>query len=712
MTVTVASVKPWPRGGAVFTGRDDSGKHYRILASRDVIHRPPNPGETLTVIGPAQVHPVFGEQIKASQVIPVGPKGELIQRFLAQNKAFQGVGEVRARKLWSAFGDGLYALLDGAEVAPLAEVLGEEQARSLVEAWKECQAEGQVVRWLEMHGFPVPLATKVLRLWGPEAPQRIMENPYRMLAVASWERVDKAALGLGVDPGAEVRRVAAAEAVCYRSMSNKHTVIEEREILPRIAELLGQSKEFAKESLLLAERDHAVHNLGDGRWQAFGPNVMENYVRDRISQMVAAEFVPSGHLLWRVPKDAEVDEDIREFEAENTLELTGEQKQAVWLAMTQRFGIIQGGAGTGKTTMLRAVHHAMCKHDGTVHAVALAGRAAMRMREATGHPARTIAGFLGALKRDELHLGGSDLVIVDEASMLDLPLAYMIFRSIPEDSRVLWVGDPHQLPPIGMGVVFAAYCEDDRAARVELNIVHRQASDTGIPVLAGQIREGVLPDLATYSGSGKGITFLECSEGEALGQIIEVLGTLGMEETQILGAVKRGPSGIRAINETLFRLRSVGKPTWQGFAPGDPVIYLTNDYERLIFNGSLGEVNSVGTASLTVRWDGHEKPIEMVMADLENMDLAYAISVHKAQGSQFQRVIVPVFPSRLLDRTLIYTAITRAVQQVVILGDRKVLAEALAAPPAPRRRRHGLSVVSDQSPPEIATPSGTPKECS
>ncbi len=668
VTVTVMSVKPWPHGGAVFTGRDDSGKHYRILASRDVIHRPPNPGEMLTIKGSAQVHPDFGEQIKASRVSPVRPKGELIQRFLAQNKAFQGVGEVRARKLWSAFGDGLYALLDSAEVAPLVEVLGGEQARALVEAWKDCQAEGHVVRWLEENGLPVQLATKVLRLWGLEAPQKIVDNPYRMLAIASWERVDKAALGLGVDPGARIRRIAAVEAVCYRSMSNKHTVIEERELLPRMAELLGQSREFAKESLLLAEQNCAVHNLGNGRWQAFGPHVMENYVRDRISQMVKAEFVPSGHLLWQVPTDGEVDEDIRDFEAQNTLQLTSEQKQAVWLALTQRFGLIQGGAGTGKTTMLRAVHHAMLKHNGTVHAIALAGRAAMRMREATGHPARTIAGFLGALERDELHLGGSDLIIVDEASMVDLPLAYMLLRSIPEDCRILLVGDPFQLPPIGMGVVFSAYCDDDRAPRVELTVVHRQAAETGIPLLAGQIREGVMPDLAPYSGCGTGISFLECPEREALGQIIEVLGTLGLEETQILGAIKRGPTGIRAINEVLFRIRSVGKPTWQGFAPGDPVIYLANDYERLIFNGTLGEVISVGTASLVAMWDGHEKPMEMAMADLENMDLAYAISIHKSQGSQFRRVIVPIFPSRLLDRTLIYTSITRAVEQVVILG--------------------------------------------
>ena len=698
LTVTVQQVWPWPKGGAVFTGKDDEGKHHRVLASRLVLHRPPNVGETLAIEGTTQVHPHFGLQFKADKVTPVRPQGELLQRFLARNKAFQGVGEIRARKLWEAFGEGLYGLLDGKELPPLAGVLGENQAKSLLEAWEENQAEGQVVRWLEAHGFKAPLAVKVMRLWGTEAPQKIQENPYRMLAVAGWERVDEAALGLGVKAEADVRRIAAVEAVCYRGMSNKDTVIEEGDLLRGVAQLLKEPLESAREALKLAELDRAVLKVAETTWQAMGPHVMEGFVRDRIAQMVAAEHVPSGHLFWEVPSDAEVDTDIREFQEQNSLQLTEEQKQAVWLALTQRFCLIQGGAGTGKTTMLRAVYHAIEKHQGTVYAVALAGRAAMRMREATGHPARTIAGFLGALQREELHLGGADLLIVDEASMVDLPMAYMLLRMIPEDCRVLLVGDPYQLPPIGMGIVFSAYCEDDRVPRVELTKVHRQAAETGIPMLAGQIRSGVLPDLAPFTGPGKGISFLECSEREALGHIVEVLGDLGGPgDTQILGAVKRGPAGIRAINEALFSLRSAGKPTWEGFSPGDPVLYLQNDYDRLIWNGSLGVVESVGAASMAVLWDGHEQPMAMTWEDKENLDLAYAISVHKAQGSQFRRVIVPVFPSRLLDRTLIYTAITRATEQVVILGDRKVLEQALAAPPAQHRRNHGLSVAPSSS---------------
>lgn len=695
LNVTVEKVWPGVNSGAVFTGRDDSGKLHRILASGLVLHRPPNPGEIWTVEGPTQIHERYGPQIKAEKVSPARPQGELLQRFLARNKTFQGVGEIRARKLWDAFGESLYGLLDGNELAPLAEVLGENQAKALLEAWEENQAEGHMVRWLEAHGFKAPLAVKVMRLWGTEAPKKIQENPYRMLAVAGWERVDAAALGLGVGENDPVRRIAAVEAVCYRGMSNKDTVIRESDLLRGVAQLLKQPPESAREALKLAEQDLAVLKVGDKNWQAMGPHVMEEFVRGRITQMVASEHVPSGHLLWQVPTDSEVDGDIREFQKQNSLQLTEEQNQAVWLALTQRFCLIQGGAGTGKTTMLRAVHHAIAKHQGTVYSVALAGRAAMRMREATGHPARTIAGFLGALQRQELHLGGADLVIVDEASMVDLPMAYMLLRMIPEDCRMLLVGDPYQLPPIGMGIVFSAYCEDDRVPRVELTKVHRQAAETRIPLLAGQIRSGMFPDLESYTGLGKGISFMECSEKDALGQIVEVLGDLGgIGETQILGAVKRGPAGIRAINDALFRLRSVGKPTWEGFSPGDPVIYLQNDYDRLIWNGTLGVVDSVGAASIAVLWDGHEKPMTMSREDKENLDLAYAISVHKAQGSQFRRVIVPVFQSRLLDRTLIYTAITRATEQVVILGDRMVLEQALVAPPAPQRRRHGLSVAS------------------
>lgn len=697
LTVTVRHVWPGPLGGAIFTGQDQSGQKHRIVVPKRAILRVPQIGESWIVEGNIQEHPRYGIQFHAEAAVPIQPKGELITRFLAQNKAFQGVGEVRAKKLWAAFGEGLYVLLDAAEAGPLAEALGsEELAAKLVEAWGECKAEGQVVRWLEQHEFPMRLANKVMRLWGVEAPEKIQANPYRMLAVAGWSAVDKAALGMGIAPDADIRRIAAVEAECYRSMGHKHTVALEDELLRGVAKLLGQPKASAEEALRLAEEDHAVVKVGEGRWQALGPHVMESYVRERIEVMVAAEHVPSGHLLWRVPTDGEVAELAQAFESTHSLQLTDEQKQAVWMALTQRFSVISGGAGTGKTTMLQAVHFAVSRREGSVRAIALAGRAAIRMQEATGSPARTIAGFLGAVERGDVYLGGGDLIVVDEASMVDLPLAYALFRAIPEDCRVLMVGDPYQLPPIGMGVVFSAYCEDDRCSKVELTRVHRQTAETGIPVIAGQIRLGEMPNLRSQTvtsnlGCQSGISFLDCTEKEAIGHIIELLGELGgPAETQILGAVKRGPSGIQAINAALYQLCSVGKPSWGNYSPDNPVIYLDNDYERRIFNGTLGVVVSVDASSMSIAWDGHDKPMTMSQADLESLDLAYAISIHKAQGSQFRRVIVPIFPSRLLDRTLIYTALTRATEQVILLGDRAACKAAIKAEPASHRRLTGI----------------------
>ncbi|BDU70862.1 AAA family ATPase [Mesoterricola silvestris] len=698
LALTISRVWRGPKGGAVFLGKDPKGDFHKVVASEKVLSRPPRPEESWRVQGETETHPIWGLQIVASLAVPVVPEGEHLRRFLARNRAFQGVGEIRAGKLWEKFRNGLVDLLDAKDTKSLAEVVGAEIAETLAAAWEETRAEARVVEWLDMHGFPVRLAGKVIKLWGPLAPEKVEENPYRMLAVAGWSEVDTAARLMGVPSDADTRRVAAVEATCYRTISEKHTTIGEDELLRGVAQLLGEVRNGAESALKLACEDQAVVQLSMGRWQALGPHVMESYVQDRISSLVAAEFAPSGHLFWQVPTDAEVNALIGEFQAGNDFKLTDEQKQAVWLALTQRFALLLGGAGTGKTTVLKAVQWTVSRCEGTVHFLALAGRAAIRIQEATGHQARTIAGFLGALDRGDLALGGGDLIVIDEASMIDLPLMYTLLREIPEGTRVLLVGDPYQLPPIGMGLVFSVYAEDDRAPKVELTVVHRQAAETGIPKCAQEIRLGRMPELSRFCGVGKGVSFTPCTEADAQGLVIEMLSELGGPGvTQILSAIKRGQAGIQAINRSLHNLRSVGHEAWEGFAVGDPVIFLENDYERRIWNGTLGIVDGAYSNSFSVSWDGHSKPMIMERADLESLDLAYAVSVHKAQGSQFRRVVIPVFPSRLLDRTLIYTALTRAQEQVVLVGNRDALEAAVTAPPAPNRRRTGMGWSHDDA---------------
>jgi exodeoxyribonuclease V alpha subunit len=420
---------------------------------------------------------------------------------------------------------------------------------------------------------------------------------------------------------------------------------------------------------------------------------METFVMARIREAVSAEEMASRHLFWQRPDDSLIQNLLASFQVQEEITLTNEQRHAVWLALTQRFSLLLGGAGTGKTSTLKAIRYAQEQTGGNVHAVALAGRAAQRIREATGGQARTLAGFLGALQQQELELGGADLLVVDEASMVDLPLAYSLLRRLPPDCRVLLVGDPYQLPPIGMGVVFSALAVDGEVPKVELSQVHRQASETGIPAIAAGMRRGQVLDMPTFNGLGKGVSFLPCRLSEAQSLTIEILGELGGPgECQILCPVKSGPAGIHSINAALHLLRATGKAAWCGFAEEDPVIHLENDYENLVWNGTLGVVKEVLPGEIRVLWDGHDQCINYHGTDLQNLDLAYAISVHKAQGSQFRRVVIPIFPSRLLDRTLVYTAMTRATEQVIMVGDQGALEAAVAALPAPLRRSTGMGV--------------------
>jgi exodeoxyribonuclease V alpha subunit len=690
LALTVRKVWPGASGGAVFTGQDEAGTLHRVVADGTVLHRAPLVGERWDVAGPTQVHPRFGPQVHAQRAVPLHAKGEHLRRFLARNKVFQGVGEARTRCLWDAFGEGLHDLLDAGDAPRLASVLGPDLAASLVDTWKGFQGEARVIRWLEDHHFPLALATKALRMWGADAADRLAENPYRMLAVAGWSRVDAAALDAKADPDCPERRIAAVEAVCYRALGDKHTAIPEVNLLAGVRGLLRCPPETAREALVLAEADRAVVRLADGLWQPFGPWTMETFVRDRIQERVDAEFAPSGNLFWSRPGDGQVSHLVAEFEAQEGLPLVDEQRHAIWLAAIQRFALVMGGAGTGKTTLLKAVRHVQEAAGGSILGVALAGRAAQRLREA-GCPARTLAGLLGALERQELPLGGGDLIVVDEASMLDLPLAYTLLRRLPPETRVLLVGDPHQLPPIGFGLVFGALVGDRSVPQVELTRIHRAAEVTGIPGISRAIRKGSLPHLPAFNGAVPGVSFLPCRPEDAQAVVIETLGALG-GDAQVLSPIKRGPAGTLGINAALHALRSTGKPVWSGLALGDPVIHLENDYEALVFNGTLGVVVEVLPDGIQVQWDGHDRPMDFREDRRYALDLAYAISVHKAQGSQFRRVVIPVFPNRLLDRTLVYTALTRAQEQVVLVGDRDAMEAAVTAPPAPNRRRTGMGV--------------------
>jgi exodeoxyribonuclease V alpha subunit len=695
---TITTVYPGPRGGAIFSGTDSSGKRQRFVADYHHISRPPVVGETWSLTGEIRRHPRYGDQVHVEQASLIQPRGQLIIDFLSKHPASDGlgIGKAKAARLWKNFGPDLYEVLSQGDLEKLTYVLPEEIAQKLVEAWRTASEEAAVVAFLDDHGFDARLANKVRKIWAGHVLTKLNENPYRMLAFAGWEKVDRMARALGVTQDDPRRQVAAVEACLYKRLDAKHTLTPQATLLDGVCATLGtRSSAMAHAAVDRALGEHAIVATGDG-YQPLGTAVMEMTITNYFHELLAGAPGPERNLFSSNLSEIIV-ESMASFQKDAALGLNAEQRRGVEMALHHPLSVLTGGAGTGKTTVLQVIHRIAEQVTVPVLQMALSGRAAQHLREATGHPASTIAAFLLAAEQGSVNPESEPLVIIDESSMLDLPLMYSIVRVLPGRARLLLVGDPYQLPPIGFGLVFQVLATSPNIPRVELVEVHRQAQSTGIPQIGRDIRHGIVPCLAPFAGLSAGVSFIKANDGEVMNHIRAVLTEWrGCEDTQVLGVTKRGTSGTRNINGTLHAMMSAGKPKLEGwaFAEGDPIIYLVNDYREELWNGSLGRIESIltsnGRGALLCSLDGARHEIRE--EEFDRIDLAYAITVHKAQGSQFKRVIVPIVKTRLLDRTLIYTALTRAREQVVFIGDRGAFDAAVTAPPHSHERQVGFSI--------------------
>ena len=613
--------------------------------------------------------------------------GDTIVRHLAEDPAFEGIGYATAAKLREAFGDELSTLLGNGDVARLTAVLSEDRAERLVAAWKEHLATGDVIVWLDEHGFDARLAKKIVRLWGAEAAAKLREQPYAMMALTDWPVVDAAGRKMGIALDDPRRLVAAVEAVLYARLDQHHTWIGERDLVAAVGRLLKCPPTQAEEAVSAAVAQRAAIPIAGG-YQAAGAHMMERYVADRIRQMLAEP--PMGDLIAREVSDAELAGWLDRQDM--GVALDDEQREAVRLAVQTRFGIVRGGAGVGKTTVLKAIARACAAFGRTTHMMALAGRAAVRISEATGSHASTIAAFLKGVEARQIPLGPESLVIVDEASMLDLPTMYRILRALPDGCRLLLVGDPGQLPPIQFGLVLHALVERPEIPSVVLTRVYRQTEATGIPAVANAIRAGRLSELPDQVDATSGGVALVPSGEVTTDQVVDVVADLGgfTEDLRIVCAVKAGPAGTEALNGRFHDIFAVGKrrhPT-RRLAEGEPVMFLKNDYQAGLRNGSLGRITGIDDGKVTVDFDGTE--VELSGYGLDDLVLAYAITVHKAQGSSFRKVVIPIQKTRLLDRSLVYTAITRATDLAVMVGASETLRQALEQDAHAERRETAL----------------------
>ena len=663
---------------------------------------------------------VTERQINAEDLTLELPSGEHIVTLMAESDDFRGIGSVKARKLWETFQEQLYDLLDRGDVAALTQVLGEDVAIQAVAAW-QLHGDAKTLQWLQKQGFDAVLGRKLIACFGVDAPNKIEEDPYRLLSFCGgWTLTDAfARKNFGLAENDPRRLQGAIEEALYRLLGDGHTAARNSMLMDRLQSVLGvQSDSFRWRTLV---PDALVTGFGNGSYligidhdiHPLGAYVMEMSV----AKALASRLVPRADAPLLPPM--RVDTLIAAYEVEERLVLNAEQRGAVHGGLKHPLMLITGGAGVGKTTVLKALYRGYDDSDVRVFQMALAGRAAKRLQEATERPATTIASFLRNVATEDL--AGPVAVVVDEASMVDIITMYRLCELLPEHVRLVLVGDPAQLMPVGPGLVLHVLAQESAIPHVELKIVKRHGGEIARTALS--IREGVWLDLVTDESAPiafvSEVALVRGADGETRSPVAEAVLRLYLqdpENTQILTPRKNGFDGVKCLNllcQSVLTSRKKRLLLWSdehgctvntGFHLGDPVLCTRNLWDWGLQNGSLGRLvdieeaprplfndkgDPIGNAIAWVEWDdGERRPLLEAM--LDDLQLGYAITVHKAQGSQWPRIIVCLTGNRMLDRTLIYTAVTRAERQVLLVGDVEAVRQAVVAPPRAHHREVGL----------------------
>lgn len=654
-----------------------------------------SPGENLRLTGFWTSHPKFGQQFKVNDYQVTRPATITgIQKYLGSG-LIKGVGPVTAKRIVEHFGLATLDVIES-DIGRLSEVKGIARRRieRIQVTWAEQRAIKDVMLFLQSHSISTHLAVKIYKTYGNEAISVVESNPYRLAAEVygiGFKTADQIAQNMGLAADAPTRLQAGLLYTLSQAAEQGHCYLPDNELVEEAAKILAVEKDALTSALVLLVAEKRVTTEGQAvylpsLWQA------EQAVARRITNLLRH---PVKVDLLRV------DGWIQRYAEQSSLTLSDEQNTAIIQAVSHRVMILTGGPGTGKTSTMKCLVELLRAMKKRVLLASPTGRAAQRLSEVTGMDALTIHRLLAfdpktfGFKHSEENPLAADIVIVDEASMLDVVLANNLLKAIAPTTQLILVGDVDQLPSVGPGTVLRDLIESGAVPVTRLTTIFRQAASSLIIQNAHRINKGEYPILIKPGERQADCYFIEAAEPEEILEIIvktvsqslpKRLSYDPMKDIQVLTPMNRGTVGATNLN-TILQLalnpKDAGKQELNRggriLRVGDKVIQKVNNYDLEVFNGDMGRVEFVDLEDQHVAVRFGNSLVTYDYADVLELGHAYAVSTHKSQGSEYPVVVIPVHTShyRMLSRNLLYTALTRAKKVVVLIGTKKAIAAAL-----------------------------------
>ena len=667
----------------------------------------PAVGERLLVTGKWSTHPSYGRQFEAEFLERLMPQTSTEILSYLSSRIIKGIGPKTAARIVARFGDQTLTVMER-EPERLAEISGIslEKALAIGEEFRQRVGIRQLMEFFSLHQLPAELAIRTYKLYGESTVDLLYDDPYLLMDQgldAPFGAVDRFAIELGVSAD-DPRRVRAG--ILFElnyNLNAGHAFLPEDKLIPATAQLLSVENETVCDAVQeLIDTQQLVRNTLAGITVDYLPALYE------AEEYITARLLTGAATTFSEPKN--LGKLMKTAARQSGLEYSAQQERAIRAAATSSVLLITGGPGTGKTTILKGLLCLLSELELDCVLAAPTGRAAKRLTEVTGEDASTIHRLLEAtidpasgdmvFLRDENNPLKADVIIIDEMSMVDALLLHSLLRAIPEGKRLILVGDPDQLPPVGPGFPFGDMIRSEALPTVRLTEIFRQAQESLIVMNAHRVNNGTLPDLKNVKSD---FFFLPCRSEDELRQTVIGLCTTRLpqkmgipaDQIQVLSPTRKGGVGTEALNQllqTALNPAGFGKRERQfgnySFREGDRVMQIRNNYDIVwkkcdgsavgtgIFNGDIGTVRSIDPHMETMTVVFEDREADYDFTQLGELEPAYAMTVHKSQGSEYRAVILSCWNGSpyLLSRSVLYTAITRARELLIIVGQAETVA--------------------------------------